>query len=126
MSWFPVFLTALVASFLMLTFGFFALKLMKFKTSYAFSASIVVAVLLVACLSLISPLTGWSIHIVALETIAMLTVALILSARQNFDDGLDVKALKSSVYWGGSFCLPVPIFGTMFKWVKADRCFATL
>lgn len=101
MSWLPIFLTALVASFLMLTFGFFALKLMKFKTSYAFSASIVVAVLLMACFSLISPITGWSIYIVALEVIAILSIAFIFSAREDFEDGLNVKALKCPVCWGG-------------------------
>ena len=101
MSWLPVFLTALVASFLLLTVGFFALKLMKFKTSYAFSASIVVSVLLMACFSLISPLTGWSIYIVALEAIVILGITFIFSARENFEDALNVKELKCPVCWGG-------------------------
>ena len=101
MSWLPIFLTALVASFLMLTFGFFALKLMRFKTSYVFSASIVVSVLLMVCFSLISPITGWSIYIVALEVIAILSIAFIFSAREDFEDGLNVKALKCPVCWGG-------------------------
>ena len=126
MSWLLVFLIALIASFLMLFVGFFAVKLMRIKTDYVFSASIVVAVLLMACFSLISPITGWSIYIVALEVIAILSIAFIFSAREDFEDGLNVKALKCPVCWGGWCCLLIFVSSTMFKWVKADRCLATL